>query len=89
VCRTTLDHTSVLKLIEEKWNLPPLTRRDAAAESPLDAVDLDGEPAFAEPPKLPEPTLRWGSWGRQPRRRRARDLKWKSVRLAQRRTARP
>ncbi len=26
-----LDHTSVLKLIEEKWNLPPLTRRDAAA----------------------------------------------------------
>ena len=31
VCGKTLDHTSVLKLIEEKWNLPPLTRRDAAA----------------------------------------------------------
>jgi phospholipase C len=87
VCSTTLDHTSVLKLIEEKWNLPPLTRRDAAARSPLDAVDLDGEPAFAEPPKLPEPALRWGSWGRRPRQRRARDLTWKSVRLAQRRTA--
>jgi hypothetical protein len=78
VCGTTLDHTSVLKLIEEKWNLPPLTRRDAAASSPLDMVDLEAEPAFAEPPKLPESALRWGSWsqprqrrGRGPRRRRA------------------
>jgi phospholipase C len=70
VCSTTLDHTSVLKLIEEKWNLPPLTRRDAAASSPLDMVDLDAEPAFAEPPKLPEPALRWDSQG-SPRRHRA------------------
>ncbi len=70
VCSQTLDHTSVLKLIEEKWNLPPLTRRDAAASSPLDMVDLEAEPAFAEPPTLPAPALRWGSWGRQPRRRR-------------------
>ncbi len=62
VCSQTLDHTSVLKLIEQKWNLPPLTRWDAAAESPLDALDLDAEPAFATPPTLPEPTLRWGSW---------------------------
>ncbi|MGH3183167.1 MAG: alkaline phosphatase family protein [Streptosporangiaceae bacterium] len=72
VCSKTLDHTSVLKLIEEKWNLPPLTRRDAAAESPLDAIDLAAEPAFAEPPTLPEPVLRWGSWGRQPRRQKGR-----------------
>jgi phospholipase C len=83
----TLDHTSVLKLIEEKWNLPPLTRRDAAASSPLGALDLGAEPAFARPPKLPEPALRWGSWDRQPSRRRVRDLKWKSVQVAQRRTA--
>jgi Phosphoesterase family len=34
-------------------------------------VDLDAAPAFAEPPKLPEPALRWGSWS-QPRQRRAR-----------------
>ena len=88
VLGTTLDHTSVLKLIEEKWNLPPLTRRDAAAESPLDAVDLDAEPAFARPPKLPEPARPWGSWGRQPRRRRVRDLKWRSARRAQHRTTR-
>jgi phospholipase C len=62
LCGKTLDHTSVLKLIEEKWNLPPLTRRDAAAQSPLDALDLDAAPAFLTPPDLPPPTLRWGSW---------------------------
>ncbi len=62
VCTKTLDHTSVLKLIEQKWNLPPLTRRDAAADTPLDALDLDGPPAFATPPDLPAPTLRWGQW---------------------------
>jgi phospholipase C len=69
VLSDVFDHTSVLKLIEEKWNLPPLTRRDAAAESPLDAVDLDDEPAFAKHPKLPEPALRRGSWSQPPQRR--------------------
>jgi phospholipase C len=52
VLHDVLDHTSVLKLIEEKWNLPPLTRRDAAAVSPLGALDLDAEPAFRIPPAL-------------------------------------
>jgi hypothetical protein len=46
----------MLKLIEQKWNLAPLTRRDAAAASPLEALDLDGEPTFATPPQLPAPT---------------------------------
>ena len=55
VLHDVLDHTSVLKLIEEKWNLPPLTRRDAAAVSPLGALDLDAPPAFLTPPELPEP----------------------------------
>lgn len=62
VCSEVLDHTSVLKLVEEKWNLPPLTARDAAAVSPLSALDLTGPPAFLEPPSLPEPALAWGSW---------------------------
>jgi phospholipase C len=62
VCSEVLDHTSVLKLVEEKWNLPALTARDAAAISPLDALDLTGPPAFLEPPSLPEPSLKWGSW---------------------------
>src|SRR5579875_222345 len=55
VLSEVLDHTSVLKMIEEKWNLPPLTRRDAAAASPLAALDLDAPPAFLDPPELPEP----------------------------------
>jgi phospholipase C len=55
VLHDVLDHTSVLKLIEEKWNLPPLTRRDAAAVSPLGALDLSAPPAFLTPPPLPAP----------------------------------
>jgi phospholipase C len=62
VCRDLLDHTSVLKLVEQKWNLPPLTARDAAAASPLGALDLTAPPAFLEPPSLPQPALTWGSW---------------------------
>ncbi len=62
VLSDVLDHTSVLKLIEEKWNLPALTRRDAAAQSPLGALDLDAPPSFLEPPALPEPALKWGTW---------------------------
>jgi len=62
VCSQTFDHTSVLKLVEEKWNLPALTARDAAARAPLDALDLTSEPAFLKPPVLPEPSLRWGTW---------------------------
>jgi phospholipase C len=62
VCTEVLDHTSVLKLVEQKWNLPPLTARDAAAVAPLSALDLAGPPAFLEPPSLPKPSLTWGSW---------------------------
>ena len=46
------DHTSILKLIEQKWNLPPFTSRDRHANSPLDMVDLHASPAFATPPPL-------------------------------------
>jgi phospholipase C len=62
VTSTVYDHTSVLKLVQQKWNLPALTRRDAAAESPLDALDLGAEPAFLKPPDLPEPSLAWKDW---------------------------
>jgi phospholipase C len=57
VCDQVFDHTSVLKLVEEKWNLPPLTRRDAAANSPLAALDLTSPPAFLTPPELSAPGL--------------------------------
>ncbi len=60
VSRKVHDHTSILKLVETKWNLPSLTRRDAAADDLLDSIDLTGPPAFLTPPKLaapPDPTL--------------------------------
>src|SRR5579875_1186241 len=63
VTSTLYDHTSVLKLLQEKWNLPSLTRRDAAARSPLDALDLTAEPAFRTPPDLPSPALAWRPGG--------------------------
>ena len=62
VLSEVFDHTSVLKLVEEKWNLPALTRRDAAATSPVGAVDFEAPPAFLSPPELPAPSLAWGSW---------------------------
>ncbi len=58
VSSATYDHTSVLKLIEHKWNLPPLTERDATAALPLDMVDF-GKPVFATAPTLPAPSVPW------------------------------
>ena len=46
------DHTSVLATIEAWWNLPPMTRRDAAATTLLDFLDLSAPPAFLDPPTL-------------------------------------
>jgi phospholipase C len=62
VLSEVFDHTSVLKLVEEKWNLPALTRRDAAAVAPFGGLDLSAPPAFLDPPALPEPSLKWGTW---------------------------
>jgi phospholipase C len=59
VSSTPFDHTSVLKLIEEKWNLPPLTRRDADALAPWDLLTLSTPPPFLDPPTLPPPTIPW------------------------------
>jgi phospholipase C len=56
VSHVVYDHTSVLKFIETKWNLPALTQRDANAANLLDCLDLRGRPAFLNPPKLPAPT---------------------------------
>jgi phospholipase C len=62
VLSDVFDHTSVLRLVEDKWNLPALTRRDAAAASPIGALNFSAPPAFLTPPELPAPSLRWGSW---------------------------
>ena len=44
---TVLDFTSILKFIEENWNLEPLSQRDAAATSFASALD------FEQPPRRP------------------------------------
>ena len=54
VSHVVYDHTSILKLVETKWNLPALTYRDANASAPLDMLDLR-RPSFAEPPPLAQP----------------------------------
>jgi phospholipase C len=50
---TVFDHTSVLKLIEWRWNLPPLTARDASAGLGNLASSLDFAHARTEVPVLP------------------------------------
>ena len=56
VSHRTFDHTSILKLVETKWNLPALTYRDANANDMVDFFDLAAKkPPFAEPPELQAP----------------------------------
>ena len=54
VSHRVYDHTSILKLVETKWNLPALTFRDANATAMLDMLDLR-RPSFASPPELAQP----------------------------------
>ncbi|MDQ6695992.1 MAG: hypothetical protein M3Z46_00860, partial [Actinomycetota bacterium] len=56
VSHVTHDHTSVLRLIETKFNLGALTRRDANASNLLDCLDLR-RPGFLDPPTLAAPGL--------------------------------
>jgi phospholipase C len=48
------DHTSVLATIEQQWNLPALTARDANAATLADFLDPSAM-TFAEPPTLAAP----------------------------------
>lgn len=48
ISHTTYDFTSPLKLIEEKYGLPPLTTRDAAAHDLLDCFDFHQKPLAAD-----------------------------------------
>ena len=54
VARRAFDHTSVLKLIEWRWNLAPLTVRDATANNLAAILNFDqpnlSAPAFSVPP---------------------------------------
>jgi phospholipase C len=59
VSHVTYDHTSILKFIETRFNLPALTRRDANADGMADLFDFDhptlGQPALPDAPQV-DPT---------------------------------
>jgi phospholipase C len=52
VSHTVADTTAILKLIETRFNLPPLTRRDAAQMDMLEFFDFD-DPPWMTPPTPP------------------------------------
>ncbi|HET8667462.1 MAG TPA: alkaline phosphatase family protein, partial [Terriglobales bacterium] len=57
VSHTVRDYTSILKLIEVRFGLPPLTWRDGAAEPMLEFFDFGGPAPWLTPPLLPlQPT---------------------------------
>jgi phospholipase C len=49
VAHGTYDHTSVLKMIEWRFGLHPLTPRDAAAANLAEVLDFRGEPDLSAP----------------------------------------
>jgi phospholipase C len=63
VSSVVYDHTSILATIELKWNLPALTRRDAAASALTDFLDLS-QPRLLTPPSLHRPAI-WPFTGKR------------------------
>jgi phospholipase C len=56
VSHRVYDHTSVLRFIETRFDLPALTARDANADPMLDLFSFR-RPRFRRPPKLKTPTI--------------------------------
>jgi phospholipase C len=56
VSHTVYDHTSILKFIETRFNLPALTARDAAADPMLGLFDF-ANPSFMSPPSFTDPSV--------------------------------
>jgi phospholipase C len=54
VSHTVYDHTSLSAFLEAKYQIPPMTQRDAAANNMLDLFDFS-QRSFATPPELPLP----------------------------------
>jgi phospholipase C len=59
VSHEQFDHTSVLKMIEWRWGLEPLTVRDATANNLADALDF--KTRHAKPPLYPVPPGPFGA----------------------------
>jgi phospholipase C len=57
VSHTARDYTSILRLIEDTFNVPPLTLRDANADNMMEFFNFSGAPPLLTPPTLPpQPT---------------------------------
>jgi phospholipase C len=56
VSNVVSDHTSILKFIEDRYGLTPLTARDAAANDLTEYFDFSA-PSFATPPALSQPPV--------------------------------
>jgi phospholipase C len=56
------DHTSILAMVERKWNLPACTWRDANANDLMDFLDFT-KLTFFDPPILAQPAKSTGSPG--------------------------
>jgi phospholipase C len=52
-------HTSILRFVEARFNLPALTARDANSDAMLDMFDFKSPP-FVTPPTLTEPSIDQG-----------------------------
>jgi phospholipase C len=57
VSHTTRDYTSILRLIEDRFNVAPLTLRDKNADNMMEFFDFSAGPQLLTPPVLPaQPT---------------------------------
>jgi phospholipase C len=57
VSHTTRDYTSILRLIEDRFNVTPLTLRDTNADNMMEFFNFSGAPPLLTPPTLPpQPT---------------------------------
>lgn len=52
VSHTTRDYTSILRLIEDTFNVKPLTLRDANADDMMEFFDFSAGPTLLRPPRL-------------------------------------
>lgn len=53
VSHTPMDFTAILKFIETRWDIPPLTRRDASMPDMLEFFDFRNGGPWATPPTPP------------------------------------
>jgi phospholipase C len=56
VSHSVYSHTSILRMVQARFELPALSRRDANSAIPYDLFDFDSPP-FLAPPALPEPKV--------------------------------